>query len=320
MMAAKPLRARWNRWLDRRIPAAASVRLNQRRIFIIPTRVGLAFGIALLLMLLAAINYQNSLAYALTFLLGSLFIVAILHTYRNLAGLIIRAGGGGAVFVGEQARFRVRLESAGRAHQAIALGWPPATLQALDVPAQGLSECELSQPALRRGWLRPGRLRIESRFPLGILVAWSWVDLDQALLVYPRPLEGDLPLSVGAQENEDDEGRRAQGPGADDYQGLKPYQPGDSKRRLHWKAFSRGHGLLVKDFAALAGRDLCLDFDALEGDPEHRLSLLCHWVLQFSERLQPFALRLPDQFLPLDNGEAHREACLRALALYGGPR
>lgn len=63
---------RWQRWLNRRIPPASSVELNQRRVFILPTRQGGAFGLALLVMLLAAINYQNSLAYGLTFLLLSL--------------------------------------------------------------------------------------------------------------------------------------------------------------------------------------------------------------------------------------------------------
>lgn len=311
--ALKPL---WSRWLARRIPPAASVRLNQRRIFILPSRVGAAYGLALLLMLLVAINYQNSLAYGLTFLLMAVFVVAILHTYRNLAGLVLKAGGGGAVFVGEQARFRVRLESREREHQAVALGWPPAELLARDVPRQGQAELELSLPAQRRGWLRPGRLRVESRFPLGLLVAWSWVDLDQAALVYPRPLAGELPLSAGLGDDEE-EGMRARGQGADDFQGLRDYQPGDSKRRLDWKAYSRGQGLLVKEFARLGGRDLWLDYEQLGGDSEMRLSLLCHWVLQLAERQQAFGLQLPGQVIAPDSGEGHRDACLRALALFG---
>lgn len=311
------LKARWRRWVVRRIPAAAQVQLNQRRIFIMPNRVGAAFSMVLLLMLLAGINYENSLAYGLTFLLSSVFVVAILHTYRNFAGLILKAGGSGAVFVGEQARFRVRLESAGRGHMAIGMGWPPQPLQTMDVPALGQRECELTQPALRRGWLRPERMRVESHFPLGILVAWSWVDLDQSVLVYPRPLQGDLPLSDGGSADEEDEGRRATGQGGDDFQGLRSYQPGDSKRRLHWKAFSRGQGLLVKDFAALAGRDLWLDFQALGGDAEERLSRLCYWVLQLDVRQHAYGLRLPGVELPPSHGDAHREACLRALALYG---
>ncbi|SDG98610.1 Uncharacterized conserved protein, DUF58 family, contains vWF domain [Pseudomonas flavescens] len=311
------LKQRWSRWLDKRIPAAASIQLSQRRIFILPTRVGVAFLFALLVMLLAAINYQSSLAYALTFLLGSVFVVAILHTYRNLAGLVLHAAGAGAVFAGEQARLRVRLESRGRGHEAVALGWPPADTLQQDVAGGGAAECELSLPTERRGWLHPGRLRVESRFPLGLLVAWSLIDLDQAVLVYPRPLEGELPLAAGGSEDDQEQGHLSRGQGSDDFQGLRTYQPGDSRKRLHWKAYSRGQGLLVKDFAAQSGRDLLLDFDVLSGDLESRLSLLCHWVLVLSERQQPFALHLPGSLFAADIGERHREQCLRALALHG---
>ena len=304
------------RWLLRRIPPASSVRLDQRRIFIMPTAVGLAFFVALLLMLLTAINYQNSLAYGLTFLLGSVYLVTILHTWRNLAGLVLQAGGTSAAFVGEQARLRVRLESRGRAYQAVALGWPVSGLRLLDVPAGGTVEVELSLPTQRRGWLRPGRVRVESRFPLGLLVAWSWVDLELATLVYPRPLAGER-LPQGGVPDSEEEGLQARAGGVDDYQGLKPWQPGDSRRRLHWKAYSRGQGLLVKDFASLLGSDPLLDFDALPGDTEQRLSLLCHWVVQLSERQQPFALRLPAGTIGPDSGQAHLDACLRALALHG---
>jgi len=310
------VRPRWQGWIARRIPPAPSQQLNQRRIFIIPTRQGVAFGAALLLMLLTAINYQNSLAYGLTFTLLSLFIVAILHTYRNLGGLRLTALGAAPVFVGEQAAFRVRLEGDGRARQAIGIGWSAEQLAFADVQADGAEEVLLSLAAERRGWLRPGRLRVESRFPLGLLVAWSWLDLEQAALVYPHPLPGDLPLEGGAAD-EEEEGVRAIGRGVDDFQGLRPYQPGDSRRRLHWKAYSRGQGLLVKDFTALAGRNVWLEFNSLGGDAEGRLSRLCYWVLQLSLRQQPFGLKLPDAQMPVSVGDAHRDACLRALALYG---
>ncbi|EXF44213.1 hypothetical protein BAY1663_03355 [Pseudomonas sp. BAY1663] len=73
----------------------------------------------------------------------------------------------------------------------------------------------------------------------------------------------------------------------------------------------------MKDFASLLGSDPLLDFDALPGDTEQRLSLLCHWVVQLSERQQPFALRLPAGTIGPDSGQAHLDACLRALALHG---
>jgi uncharacterized protein (DUF58 family) len=316
-MFSGQIKPRWSRWLNKRIPPASSVLLTQKRIFILPSSTGVAFTLALLLMLLAAINYQNSLAYSLTFLLAALFVVAILHTYRNLAGLTVQACGASPVFVGEHGCFRLQLLSTGRAHQAIILGWQADDMQVSDVPENGLSACEISLPSHQRGWLRPGRIRVESRFPLGILCSWSWLDLDQALLVYPRPLIADLPPMLAAGSEQEEQGARRRNAGNDDFQGLRAYQPGDAKQRLHWKAYSRGHGLLVKDFAALAGRDIYLDFSQLGGDVETRLSMLCHWVLQLSAADQPFTLRLPGLELPCATGVAQRDACLRALALFG---
>jgi uncharacterized protein (DUF58 family) len=307
----------WQRWLVRRIPPASRVELNHRRIFIMPTRAGAIFALVLILMLLVAINYQNSLAYGLTFLLLSVAVLAILHTYRNLSGLVLSSGAARSVFVGEPLLLRLRLESIGQPHQAIAVGWDVSQLQAFDVPGAGRVDVEVGLPAVARGWLRAPRLRVESGFPLGIFCAWSWLDLQQAVLIYPRPLPGAMPLLKGAQPHADDLGQITQGPGVDDYQGLKAYQPGDSRRRLHWKAYSRGQGLLIKDFTDVSGHDLCLDFMALGGDIEERLSRLCYWVLELSQRHQPFALRLPGFLLAPGSGDEHREACLQALALFG---
>ena len=308
-----------DRWLLKRIPPGPSVRLDQRRIFIMPTAVGITYVVALLLMLLAGINYQNSLAYGLTFLLGSVFVVAILHTWRNLAGLELQSSGAEAGFLGEPARLRVRLESRGRLHQAVSLGWPKSGLQRVDVPAGGTCDLELSLPSERRGLLRPGRLRVESRFPLGILVAWSWVDLQLCALVYPRPIKGDVPQS-SAPDADEQNGLRSTGAGIDDYQGLRPWQPGDSRKRLNWKAYSRGQGLLIKDFTDLAGQEPLLDLEALDGDLESRLSLLCDQVLSLSAQQQPFALRLGAIVIGADVGIDHRNRCLRELALFGQPR
>ncbi|MCF5708477.1 DUF58 domain-containing protein [Pseudomonas syringae] len=313
----EPFKPFWQRWLAKRIPAASRIELDHRRIFILPTRTGITFMVVLVLMLLVAINYQNSLAYGLTFLLLSVGVLAILHTYRNLSGLILSAGLARSVFVGEAVPLRLRLESARHAHQALGLGWETSNLQQGDVSAQGLTEVELTLPAERRGWLRAPRLRVESVFPLGVFRAWTWLDLEQAALIYPRPLSGTLPLLNGVQPHAEDDGQATQGAGVDDYQGLRSYQPGDNRGRLHWKAYSRGQGLLVKDFTDLSGHELCLDFLALGGDIEQRLSRLCYWVLELSERRQPFSMRLPGFLSSVDSGDAHRETCLRALALYG---
>ena len=99
--------AHWERWLARRVPAAREILLVQGNVYIMPSAAGFAFFAMLLAMLLAGINYENNLVFAFTFLLGGLFVVAVLHTYANLAGLRLSALSVRPVFAGERASVSV---------------------------------------------------------------------------------------------------------------------------------------------------------------------------------------------------------------------
>lgn len=304
---------RGERWLARRIPAARHIRLGHRQVFILPTRAGWLFAGALLPMLLVAINYQNSLAYALTFLLISLGLVALLHTWRTLLGVELRAGSANPTFAGQTASFQV-LMTAENGRQAMAVGWSRGERVVVDIPPIGHASVQLLLAAPSRGWLVAPRVRVESRYPLGLWVAWSWVDLQQRALVYPQPLDEPLMLDRSAG---DEEGSQPMGEGVDDFRGLRQHQPGDGLRRLDWKAFSRGQGIRVKEFVALAGGERLLELERLFGPLETRLSRLCHAVLELSTEGQPFELRLDGQCLGPASGTRHRDACLQALALHG---
>ena len=52
------------------MPVTDTWTLNQHNIYILPTRGGWAFGLTLLVMLVASINYPLNLGYVLTFLLA----------------------------------------------------------------------------------------------------------------------------------------------------------------------------------------------------------------------------------------------------------
>ena len=104
----------WQDWLSRRISLRREVCLNRHNLFIFPSRAGLVFVLLLLSLTLAAINYDNNLVFALTFLLASLFVVAIHHTHSNLSGLTIRAGHSQPVFAGDDACFSLALKGGGR--------------------------------------------------------------------------------------------------------------------------------------------------------------------------------------------------------------
>src|SRR5690606_14709137 len=96
------------RWLFRlRDVEVGEVFLNQRRVFIVPTRAGLTFGVMLIVLFLCSVNYSLSLGFALTFLLGACAVIDMHLTFRNLAHLHLRPGNTQAVFAGEEAQFEL---------------------------------------------------------------------------------------------------------------------------------------------------------------------------------------------------------------------
>lgn len=312
------LRQPLERWLFRtgRIEPVP-IRLYQRRIFVLPTGAGMAFACALLVMLLASINYNLSLGYALTFLLAGLGVVSMVHAFRNLLGLEIRLRPSAAVFCGEPARFTLQLDN-GRdtPRPALQLRAGKVLGERVDAPANDSAEAAIELPSLQRGWLRPGRLILETRYPLGLIRAWSILQPDLRCLVYPSPEKAPPPLPAGISAQD---GRPAPTRGEDDFAGLREHHSADSPRHIAWKVVARGGPLLTKQFAGLSGSDVVLDWHALPSalDDEARLARLCAWLLAAHASGQPFSLHLPHTRLPAGSGSAHLHAGLRLLALYG---
>jgi uncharacterized protein (DUF58 family) len=305
----------YNLLMPRKEPEPGVVFLSQRRVYILPTRQGLTFSLALLVMLLGSINYNLSLGYLLTFLLTGVGIVSILHTFRNLAHLYISPGRAEAVFSGENAHFQLHIENRSRNGRfAIVLNRSGALTQC-DIPAQGTASVTLDIPTTRRGLLPLGRVTFDTRYPLGLLRAWSYVSPDLSCLVYPKPDTSRLPPPQAEADSGD---TVALGSGTDDFFGLRPYQAGDSPRHIAWKASMREGPLLTKQFSGRAAAQLWFDWKDLPYglDPEARLSRLTRWVLLANARGIAFGLRLPGVEMPMGMGEAHGLACLRALALH----
>jgi uncharacterized protein (DUF58 family) len=169
-----------------------------------------------------------------------------------------------------------------------------------------------------RGVYSLPRQRLSTRYPLGLLEAWTWLTLDTEVLVYPVPIPADAVQTALA----DGDGEAATVPVARDAlpDEIRDYRPGDSPNRIAWKAVARSGRLFVRDSAGGDAAPTWLDWDAVQGaDPEYRLSVLCHLVLEANASGQPFGLRFPGQRLGPDAGPEHLGRCLRALALFGRP-
>lgn len=310
----EPLTARFEQWLSARVVRARRQTLGQRSVYIFPTRQGLMFGGLCGLLLLVAINYQNSLIYFLAFLLGSLFVVTILETYRNLAGLTVEGLRGEPAFAGDGAVFHIVLHS-DRDRAGLLVGFPGE--QRLHVDVRGMQPTTLPITALaaRRGRFRPGRLLVETFHPLTLLRCWAWLDVDLEILVYPRSRMAPLPAATGADEAHaaavvDAAGR--------EFHGLREYRPGDGQRHVAWRRYAATGVLAVKQFArGGSGGKLWLRFETAPASGlEQRLSTLSGWVVQAARHDVEYGLELPGVRLLPDSGEAHRLRCLEALALF----
>jgi uncharacterized protein (DUF58 family) len=314
-----------NKWLFQlRGAESGEVFLNQRRVFIIPTKAGLGFGAMLLTLFIGSVNYTLSLGFALTFLLAACAVIDMHLTFRNLAHLYLSAGRALDVFAGEEAQFELHLVNR-RKHDryAIWLGFigegQPDLAQPADIAAHASCRVVLNAPARERGWLDAPRVRLQTRFPLGLFRAWSYWRPDAKALVYPRPEQNAPPLPMEGETREDGRGRG----GHDDFAGIRAYQAGDSMKRLAWRQIARldvqsGGVLVTKHFEGGAASELQLDFAALPPnmDVEMKLSRMARWVIEAEARSLPYAFRLGGTAFAAAIGPAHRQACLRALALY----
>lgn len=308
------------RWLRTRRPAPTEpgvVALGHRRVYILPTAHGMGFFLVLLLMLAGSVNYGLSLGFVLTFLLAAMGINGMLYTFRNLANLRVSTGRVEPVFAGEPARFPVRIDNPGIVARAgLRIAAPGAGEALCDVAPRSATTVSIDVPSTRRGYLRPGRIVIDTRFPLGLFRAWSYYTPETACLVYPQPEEPGIALPPA--EPDADTGA-AGGSGFDDFAGLRSFQSGDSPRHVAWKADARAQGLLTKVFAGSAdARRVWLAWDHLPATmtTDARIARLARWVLDAQRAGWEYGLRLPQKEVAPSTGDAHCAHCLELLALH----
>lgn len=301
-------------------PAGAFL-LTRKRIYILPTRQGLAFATALAVMLAGSMNYNNSLGYVLTFMLTGLALVSLLHTYRNLAGLRVSARPAPPVFAGGAARFPVKVDNPGGPRRdGVVISErrrPGDAVIHLELAPDSHAEAELPVRAPRRGWRELPRVCIASRAPFGIFRAWYRVPVSVRTLVYPHPA-GDRPLPGSGAESREERGHG--GSGRDDFAGLREYRRGDAPRHVHWKAAARTQVLPVKQFEGARTVDVMLRLADTSGPQlEARLSQMATWVLEAEAQGLHYGLDLGAARLPPAGGPAHQDECLRRLALFQLP-
>lgn len=312
------LAGRVERWARKRQGTdALPLTLLGRRLYILPTRAGMAFGLLAFIMLIAGLNYSNSLALFLTFMVAGFMLVGMHECQRTLQGLQLAQAQAGNCHAGDEGLVELRFVNAGPLpRRALSARTPGLNDSVFDLDRHGSGGVEMKYSGKRRGRYRLERIELSTTAPFGLFRCWTWLYLPVEVVIYPR-IAGSRPLPTPGA------GRLAQqsnatAPGEDEWAGLRGYQAGDSPRSIAWKSWARGAPLLVAQYAGSGGSDYLFSFHGLESlDLESRLSQLAAWINECGRLDAACGLALPGAQVPLGRGAAHRATLLRALALYG---
>lgn len=320
------IRQRFQRWFNARLKHTDTLTLTQRNVYILPTQPGLMMAATLLVLLVASINYQLNLGYLLTFLLAGSVVIGMHITHATLRGITLHLVAPPAQHVGANAVFDIQLSNPRR---STCYGIGVCVLNSghwswCDVPPQGSSTVQVAFKPMQRGLQRLPTLSAETRFPLGTFRVWTiWRPAAQ-VLVYPAPEAHPPPLPPGEPRGSGAANARVQTSG--EFDGVRAYRRGDPAKLVVWKrvaqAQARGSSDLVsRDTQQSQRHELWLDLQhapsalGLEG----QLSRLCAWVLLADKQGMDYGLRLGGHTAAPGSGEAHKQNCLAALALYALP-
>lgn len=132
------------------------------------------------------------------------------------------------------------------------------------VPPRAERRAHYSLRLMHRGRYQLGPLRINTRFPLGLVERGLTVAGTDTILVYPRI--GRLTASWSQQllmatELVPDMAPRS-GPFNDEYHQLREYRRGDDPRAIHWPTSARRNELMVREFRESRDRHLVVLLDA----------------------------------------------------------
>ncbi|OGB32677.1 MAG: hypothetical protein A3F78_14490 [Burkholderiales bacterium RIFCSPLOWO2_12_FULL_61_40] len=314
------VRSRFQTWWQSRLPLRDSTTLTQRNVYILPTGPGWMLALTLGVLLVSSINYQLNLGYVLTFLLTGSAMVGMHVCHGTLRGLTMNLVAPDAQFAGASATININIVSERR---SVRHGIGLAVLGSghwswTDVPALGSTKVQIAFQPERRGLHPVPALTAETRFPLGTFRVWTIWRPAAKVLVYPAPEAHPPPLPPGEPRAGGAASVQRQSTG--EFDGVRAYRRGDPLKLVVWKKAAKADELVSRDAQQVQRFELWLDLAhtgaGLSNALEPKLSRLCAWVLLAEKQGLMYGLRLGGQEIAPGSGEAHKRACLQALAVH----
>ena len=308
---------RIEKWADKRQNHTHhSAIIDHRHLYIVPSKTGVFFIFILFIIFIGAINYENSMAFLLCFLLTSIALICMIYTHLNIKNIQLETTTATNVFAEQNALFPITLKHTNLQNSVCiyieADGNPAIEITSLK-PAKE-QKIKLAVKTTQRGYQTLPRIKVHTLYPLGLFYAWSWINISSHCLVYPKPAKNNNAINNTEFPSSHTSKKTM---GEDDFDHLRSYQEGDNPAHIAWKAYARSAELFTKTFQASAQKEIWLDWFNLNDNfsKEEKLSILCKQILDADHKGLNYGLKLPQQKIACGNNSQHREHCLSALAL-----
>src|SRR5580700_9326778 len=175
------------------------IKINRRRIYILPTRFGLMLAFVLVAMLMAGLNYNSNLGLAFAFLMVSVALVTMHHCNRNMLGLQVDVTTEVDAFAGREASFEFVLRNDSNVERRDVEVRCLTASGMRSVLARSNESVRVDIPVPQRGVARIDQFELRTRYPFGWFHAWTYVQGSLTAYVAPAPRgERTLPAVAGA--------------------------------------------------------------------------------------------------------------------------
>ncbi len=164
----------------------------------------------------------------------------------------------------------------------------------------------------KRGRVRIENVWVSSGYPFGFFVRSKRVVVDCEVLVFPKPVAGDVPLLKADEIGRMEPVLKEEGEIGDVWD-FRDYREGTPVSRIAWRLSARRGRLVEKVFESIGSGAVLLDLSA--GYDESLLSCATHFVLEAFRSGVPVGIKWRDRTVPPGTGAAHRLKLLRELAL-----
>lgn len=300
----------------------STMRTSIRNIYIFPTRAGWLFLLALAVMWLFGVNYDNNLVLLTALFGGSAFISALFITWSNLRGIIIfpeattrevKAGTGVPV--------SFTIDTANRKVYGVKI-WSSCSEATTPVDLAPGARLSVICQDEGRGIFRFPRFKVYADYPLGLMRASFYVEAKEVVTVWPKTTsceflpQKDLRDVLNLRPKDQAVPSASLGRGSDEIYGLRQYREGDPLNLVDWKQLARGRGLMVREFSPDTATSVVLTENSVRAhDYEDKISKLAYAVDTLAASGVRFGLEFAGLNILPSSGESQRVRMQKALAL-----